>query len=316
MQICFLLKVEHIPVKPSRHLQGLVSITTSRTVSLRAVIVATSESTEFCIQISAPYLYRCFLCLLELIPSPYIMYSCPVQLQVGSFQFLLKAESAKLEIRRDFICPSLQRAGVCEGQSEHSARELRGNWSDVESSGRPGDKEYWLKHYIKDPEIPLAAISLGNSFAVEETIAPSRSPGWFGTVDSPDHFPTGCFSPKEDRAEIISLEVRKEGRKGRILLRTQFFYPHKGLEAWKAWRPVRGVLLLDSCSYLQDEIPVVLLLGKHWNSGFLSKFGPFDPAFMDKNSCYSSCRGEGDWTWSSLLGTLIQSSLWDTEEWM
>lgn len=139
MQICFLLKVEHIPVKPSRHLQGLVSITTSRTVSLCAVTVATSESTRwvFCVQISAPYLSRCFLCLLEPIPSPYIVYCCPDQLLVGSLQ-PLKAGSANPEMRRDFICPSLRTEGwrVCEGQSEHSARELRGNWPvNVELSG-------------------------------------------------------------------------------------------------------------------------------------------------------------------------------------
>lgn len=97
----------------------------------------------------------------------------------------------------------------------------------------PGDKEYKLKHRIKDPEIPLAAISLGNSFTVEETIAPSRSRAWFVMVCSPDNFPTGCFAPKQDRSEIISLEVEKEGRKGRILLRTPIFYPHKGLEACK-----------------------------------------------------------------------------------
>lgn len=47
-----------------------------------------------------------------------------------------------------------------------------------------------------------------------------------------------------------------------------------------------GVLLVDSCTYLQDEIPILLLPGKCWNSGFLSNFlfGPFDPAFTDKNS--------------------------------
>ena len=37
----------------------------------------------------------------------------------------------------------------------------------------PGDKEYKLKHHIKKTGTPLSAISLGNSFAVEETIAPS-----------------------------------------------------------------------------------------------------------------------------------------------
>lgn len=126
-------------MKPSRHLQGLVSITTSWTVSLCAVTVATSESTRwvFCVQISAPYLYRCFLCLLEPIPSPYIVYSCPVQLQVGSLQ-PLKAGSANLEMGRGFICPSLRTESwrVCEGQSEPSARELRGNWPvHVELSG-------------------------------------------------------------------------------------------------------------------------------------------------------------------------------------
>lgn len=134
----FLLKVEHIPVKPSRHLQGLVSITTSRTVSLRAVTVATSKSTRwiFCVQISAPYLYRCFLCLLELIPSPYITYSCPVQLQVGSLQ-PLKVGSANLGMGRGFVCPSSHTESwrVCEGQSEHSARELRNSQPvNVESS--------------------------------------------------------------------------------------------------------------------------------------------------------------------------------------
>lgn len=77
----------------------------------------------------------------------------------------------------------------------------------------PGDKEYKLKHCIKDPEIPLAAISLGNSFAVEETVAPSRSHAWFVMVCSPDNFPTGCFASKQGRSEIISLEVGKEGRK-------------------------------------------------------------------------------------------------------
>lgn len=37
---------------------------------------------------------------------------------------------------------------------------------------------------------------------------------------------------------------------------------------------------------LQDEIPVLPLLGKCWNLGFLTNFlfGPFDPAFVDKNS--------------------------------
>lgn len=148
----------------------------------------------------------------------------------------------------------------------------------------PGDKEYGLKHYIKDPEIPLAAISLGNSFAVEETIAPSRSPGWFVTVGSPDHFPTGCFSPKENRAEIISLEVgkerRKEGRKGRILLRTQFFYPHKGLEAWKAWRPVLWCFTVG-----------ILLLSPRWNfcsapSQKTLEFGIFEEVWAFRSSIH------------------------------
>lgn len=97
----------------------------------------------------------------------------------------------------------------------------------------PGDKECKLKHYIKDPEIPLAAISLGNSFAVEATIAPPRSWGWLVTVGSPNNFPTGCFVPKQDGAEIISLEVGKKGRKERenFTEDTMFFNPHKGLEA-------------------------------------------------------------------------------------
>lgn len=239
MQICFLLKVEHIPVKPSRHLQGLVSITTSRTVSLCAVTVATSESTRwvFCVQISAPYLSRCFLCLLEPIPSPYIVYCCPDQLLVGSLQ-PLKAGSANPEMRRDFICPSLRTESVwrtiwalSQGAEGQLACECRIIWV-------PADKEYKLKHHIKTPEIPLAAISLGNSFAVEETIAPSWSSGWFVTVCSPDNFPTGCFAPKQDRAEIISLEVGKEGKKESYWGHRCFFYPHQGLQAWKVWRPV------------------------------------------------------------------------------
>lgn len=118
MQTCFLRKVEHIPVKPRRHLQGLVSITTSRTVSLRALTVATSESTRiFCVQIAAPYLYRCFLCLLELTPSPHIVHSCPVQLQVGSLQ-PLEAGSAHLGMGRGFISPS-------------SHRELESMWRTI-----------------------------------------------------------------------------------------------------------------------------------------------------------------------------------------
>lgn len=43
-----------------------------------------------------------------------------------------------MEMGRDFICPSLRTESwrVCEGQSEHSARELRGNWPvHVELSG-------------------------------------------------------------------------------------------------------------------------------------------------------------------------------------
>lgn len=76
-----------------------------------------------------------------------------------------------------------------------------------------------------------------------------------------------------------------EGRKERILLRTQFVFIH--IKDWKHERCedlLCGVLLVDSCTYLQDEIPVLLLPGKCWNLGFLSNFlfGPFDPAFMDK----------------------------------
>lgn len=78
MQTCFLWKVEHIPVKPRRHLQGLVSITTSWTVSLRALTVATSESTRiFCVQIAAPYLYRCLLAGADPIPLYRAQLPCP-----------------------------------------------------------------------------------------------------------------------------------------------------------------------------------------------------------------------------------------------
>lgn len=186
----------------------------------------------------------------DLITLYHVQLPCPTS--GGQFPVSFESRECKpRDAKRFYLSVLTESWRVCEGQSEHSARELRGNWSDVESSGHPGDKEYWLKHYIKDPEIPLAAVSLGNSFAVEETIAPFRSPGWFGTVDSPDHFPTRCFSPKEDRAEIMSLEVGKEGREERknftedtIFLSTQRSGSMKGMKTG-SWCFTVGLLLLS-----------------------------------------------------------------------
>lgn len=65
-----------------------------------------------------------------------------------------------------------------------------------------------------------------------------------------------------------------EGRKEREnFTEDTIFFIHT--KDWKHERPEDlfcDVLLVDSCSYLQDEIPVLLLLGKCWNLGFLSNF--------------------------------------------
>lgn len=118
---CFLLKAEHILMKQSRLLQGLVSITTSQTVSLYPVTVATVATTAYFqfLDISTLSL-QLFLCLLKMIPPPYIVYNCPVQLQTDSFQHV-KAKSENQEMERDYICISLhtERWGACERQSEH-----------------------------------------------------------------------------------------------------------------------------------------------------------------------------------------------------
>lgn len=156
---------------------------------------------------------------------------------------------------------------------------------------------------------------------MEATIAPPRSWGWLVTVVSPDNFPTGCFVPKQDGAEIISLEVGKKGRKERenFTEDTMFFNPHKGLEAWKASRPVLwcfsgGFLLLTSkmkflfCPFLENV--------GIWDFWLIFCLGLLIQLLWIKIHCYSSRGGEGDWSWSSLLGPLIQRSLWDKEEWV
>lgn len=73
-------------MKQSRHLQGLVSITTSQTFSLPGDFGYKQKHSLniFSSQILVPYLYSCFLCLLKMIPSPYNMYNCPVELQTDS----------------------------------------------------------------------------------------------------------------------------------------------------------------------------------------------------------------------------------------
>lgn len=186
--------------------------------------------------------------------------------------------------------------------------------------GVPGDKECKLKHCIKDPEIPLAGISLGNSLAVEETIAPSRSRGWFVTVGSPDNFPTGCFAPKRDRAEIVSLEVGKEGRKERenftedtIFLSTQRTGSMKGMKTCSVvfywWIPaLTSEMNFLFCSFFE-------YLGI-WDFCLIFCLSLLIQLSWIKIHCYSSCGGGGDWTWSSLLGPFIQRSPWDKEEWV
>lgn len=137
MQICFLLKVEHIPVKPSRHLQGLVSITTSRTVSLCAVTVATSESTWLdilCSDISTLSL-QVFSLLTGADPITLYRVQLPCPTSGGQSPAFESRECKPGDGKEIlFVHPCRQR--VCQGQCEHSARELRGNQPvNVESSG-------------------------------------------------------------------------------------------------------------------------------------------------------------------------------------
>lgn len=165
----------------------------------------------------------------------------------------------------------------------------------------PGDKEYKLKHCIKDPEIPLAAISLGNCFAVGETIAPSRSHGWFVMVCPPDNFPTGCFAPKQDRAEIISLEVGKEGRKERKnftkntnFLSTERTGSMKGMKTCSVvfywWIPaLTSKTKLLFCSFLENV--------GIWDFWVIFCLGLLIQLSWIKICCHSSRGGEGDWTW-------------------
>lgn len=174
-------------------------------------------------------------------------------------------------------------------------------------------------------------ISLGNSFAVEETIAPSRTLGCSMPVGCPDNFPTGCFAAKQDRVEIILLEVGREGKERRILLRTPFFNPHssttqktvsvKGMESCFAifqslryWRipAVTSKMKLLFCSCLENVAS--------WDFWAIFCFGPvpFDPASMDKNSLLRQLWG---WRWLDLVffprpsRSAYRDPYGDEEEW-
>lgn len=179
------------------------------------------------------------------------------------------------------VYPCTQRGGECvkDNLSTHS-QGAEGQLACESINWVCSDEEYELKHHIKkNQKLFWSAISLGNRFSAEDTITPSWTLGCSVTISSPTNFPTGCFAPSGQGRN--HLGGGGEGRKGRILLRTPFFYPQlvNHMKDCKHERHEelfcdisKSTLLVDSCTYLQDNIPILLLFGKCCNLGFLSNF--------------------------------------------
>jgi len=125
-----------------------------------------------------------------------------------------------------------------------------------------------------------------------------------------------CTKAEQGRNHLVG---GREGKSGRILLRTLFYLQViNHIEDCKHGRHEelfcgisKSALLVDSCTYLQYEMLVLLLFGKRCDFVFFEQFSVLAVLLLIqlswiKNHCYSSCGDESDWTWCSLLDPLVQ----------
>lgn len=159
----------------------------------------------------------------------------------------------------------------------------------------PGDKGYKLKHCIKDPEIPLAAISLGNNFAVEETIDPSRYHGWFvPLIIFPQDVLHQSRTGQKSSPWRWGRKERKNLTENTNFLSTERSGSMKGVKTCSVvfywWIPaLTSKMKFLFCSFLENV--------GIWDFWVIFCLGLLIQLSWIKIRCHSSCGGEGDWTW-------------------